>query len=72
VATYEDQEKEYDKICLIVEIGSLYKKEPASQMRKEEVKKQLYDYMAMLGKEGTQWMKSVLGVGILGTEVCFS
>jgi hypothetical protein len=41
-------------------------------MRKEEVKKQLYDYMAMLGKKGTQWMKSVLGVGILGTEVCFS
>ena|SRR5258707_7329911 len=59
--------EKYDKIRLIVEIGSLHKREAASQTVKDEIQRQLHDYMAMLGsKEAT-----ALGV-VLGTEVCFS
>jgi len=39
---------------------------------KDEIQKQLYDYMNMLGEEGARWATSVLGVAILGTDVCFS
>jgi hypothetical protein len=71
VASYYDDDK-YDKIRLIVEIGSLHKKEAASEHMKKEIQKQLHDYMVLLGAEGARWADKVLGVAILGTEVCFS
>ena len=71
VTSYYDDEK-YDKIRLIVEIGSLQKREAASKRVKDEVQKQIHDYVAMLGEEGARWATTVLGVAILGTEVCFS
>ena len=39
---------------------------------KSTIQKQLHDYMSLLGEEGARWTTSVLGVAILGTEVCFS
>jgi hypothetical protein len=72
VTSYYDDEEKYDKIRLIVGIGSLHKREAASQKVKDEIQKQLHDYMAMLGEEGARWATTVLGVAILGTEVCFS
>jgi len=72
VASYYEDEEKYDKICLIVEIGSIHKREVASRNAKEETKKQLHDYMILLGEEGARWATNVLGVAILGTEVCFS
>ena len=69
---YEGIEEKHDKIRLIVEIGSLHKREAPSQNVKKEIQKQLYEYMILLGEEGARWAKNVLGVAILGTEVCFS
>lgn len=71
VTSYYDDEK-YDKIQLIVEISSLQKREAALKRVKDEVQKQMHDYMAMLGEEGVRWATTMLGVTILGTEVCFS
>lgn len=61
-----------DRIRLVVEIGSLHTRSPASVMRKAEISKQLYNYMVMLGDDGDRWAGDVLGVGIAGTEVCYS
>ena len=72
VASYYENEEEYDKIRLILEIGSLHKRESASQNMKDDIQKQLHDYMVLLGDEGGRWATNVLGVAILGTEVCFS
>jgi hypothetical protein len=73
VTSYYDDEEKNDKIRLIVEIGSLHKREEAaSQKVKDEIQKQLHDYMTMLGEEGVRWATTVLGIAILGTEVCFS
>ena len=70
MASYYNEEK-HDKIRLIFEIGSLHKGEAASQTAKEEITLQLYNYMALLGNEGARWAATVLGVALLGTEVCF-
>ena len=73
MASYYEDEDEHDKIRLIVEIGSLHKREAPSQKNaKKEIQKQLYEYMILLGEEGVRWANNVLGVAILGTEVCFS
>jgi len=72
VASYYEDEEKHDKIRLILEIGSLQQREAASQNAKNEIQKQLYDYMVLLGDEGERWATNVLGVAILGTEVCFS
>jgi hypothetical protein len=72
VASYYEDEEKHDKIRLILEIGSLQKREAASQNAKNEIQKQLHDYMVLLGDEGERWATSVLGMAILGTEVCFS
>jgi len=72
VASYYEEEEKHDKIRLILEIGSLQKREAASQNAKNEIQKQLHDYMVLLGDEGERWATNVLGVAILGTEVCFS
>ncbi|KIL68280.1 hypothetical protein M378DRAFT_196726 [Amanita muscaria Koide BX008] len=72
VASYYDDNEKYDKIRLIVEIGSLHKREAASNNVKKEIQKQLHEYMVLLGDEGARWATNVLGVAILGTEVCFS
>jgi hypothetical protein len=72
VASYYEDEERYDKIRLILEIGSLHEREAASRNEKEEIKKQLHDYMVLLGEEGARWATNVLGVAILGIEVCFS
>ncbi len=72
MTSYYDDDEKYDKIRLVVEIGSLHKREAASQTVKDEIQKQLHDYMTMLGSEGARWEGTALGVAILGTEVCFS
>lgn len=72
MASYYEGEENHDKIRLILEIGSLHKGVAASQNAKDEVRKQLYDYMVMLGADGGRWATNVLGIAILGTEVCFS
>jgi hypothetical protein len=66
------EEEKHDKIRLILEIGSLQKTEATLQNAKNKIQKQLYDYMVFLGDEGERWATNVLGVAILGTEVCFS
>lgn len=72
VASYYENDEKYDKIRLIVEIGSLQKREEPSQNVKREIQKQLHEYMVLLGEEDARWATNVLGVAILGTEVCFS
>lgn len=72
VASYYEDEEKHDKIRVILEIGSLHEREVASEITKREIQKQLYDYMVLLGDEGGRWGTNALGVGILGTEVCFS
>lgn len=67
---YEDPEK-FDKVRVVMEIASLYDTPAASKARKGEIVKQLYGYMLLLGDEGRRWDKDVLGVGVVGTEVCF-
>ena len=66
---YEDKEK-HDKIYFIVEIGSPQIKEAALDMAKKSIQIQLNEYMVLLGSEGERWATNVLGVAILGTEVC--
>lgn len=68
---YSDPEK-HDKIRLVVEIGSLHNRQPASKAAKIDIQKQLHGYMDLLGQEGERWDTTVLGLAILGTEVCFS
>ncbi|TFY75639.1 hypothetical protein EWM64_g8372 [Hericium alpestre] len=70
VVNYYDDD--YDKVRLVMEIGSLQKREPASDRVKSEVEQQLHNYMALLGAEGARWSENTLGVAVLGTEVWFS
>jgi hypothetical protein len=73
VTSYYDDEEKYDKIRLVVKIGSLHSKTRApSEHVKNEIQKQLHEYMALLGDEGVRWETTALGVIILGTEVSFS
>lgn len=74
MTSYYTDTGKFDKIRIVVEIGSLQDREPASMTMKNEVIKQLHDYMSLLGNEGAsgRWDETVLGVAILGTEVSFS
>ncbi|KZP03020.1 hypothetical protein FIBSPDRAFT_905331 [Athelia psychrophila] len=74
VVSYYGEKEKHDKIRIILEIGSLHNKGPASEIAKQEIQMQLYGYMDLLGEEGEggRWDTNALGVGILGTEVCFS
>ena len=56
MTSYYDDDEKYDKIRLVVEIGSLHKREAASQTMKDEIQKQLHDYMTM------RWEGTALGM----------
>ena len=72
MASYYEDNKKYDKICVILEIGFLQKTQPTSWNTKNKIQKQLHNYMVFLGNEGERWATNVLGVAILGTEMCLS
>ena len=72
MVNFDDDGEKSDKIFLVVEVASLHTRKQPTQRAKAEVAKQLHDYMVMLGEEGARWENEVHGVGILGTEVCFS
>jgi hypothetical protein len=72
VASYYPEGRNHDKIRLIVEIGSLHDRQVPSQNSRDQIAIQLHKYMTLLGDEGARWADTVLGVAILGTEVCFS
>ncbi|TFY73207.1 hypothetical protein EWM64_g10805 [Hericium alpestre] len=70
VVNYYDDD--HDKVRLVMEIGSLQKKEPASDSAKHDVEMQLQNYMSLLGDEGARWSENTLGVAVLGNEVWFT